>query len=781
MATPFQQRRPMVGSIPRLRPVLLLIGFTATVAQILLMRELLVVFYGNEVSLGLLLASWLLWTGTGSSLFGRSASWLDDPRKAMAALQTLVSIVLPLTILAVRSAKGVFITVRGEILGPWPILLTALVVLCPFCALSGGAFSVGSRMVAQETASSSARATGSVYLLEAIGAGIGGLFACVVLALHLTSFQVAFAVGSLNLLAAVSLIVCAPLWRRVGYSVVVLMFGAGLIPFAAPRLETLSLARLWQGFHLLKSSNSAYGNLAVVETGNSKTLLENGLVLFTVPDPQAAEESVHFGLLQHPKPRSVLLIGGGLNGSSAEALKHSTVERIDLVELDPTIFDFGREYFAGQMAFLQQDPRVHLHVVDGRLFLKTTNQTFDVIILNLPEPQTAQINRFFTVEFFREAATKLNPGGILAFQLAASEDYISDILASFLRCINRSLREVFPEVTTIPGERAYFLATKQKGELTEQPDELLRRLKSRHVETTYVREYYLPFRMSPDRMSQLAEQIRPQPDTPLNHDFAPIAYYFDVALWSTQFSDGYRKVFAFMANVKFVWVVFGLTALLIVCRVLSALLRPRQLQQASVVACIGAMGFTLMALEVLLLLGFQAVYGYVYRQLAVLISVVMMGMALGSWLGLRRIGADNSGGQPVTLRYVGMIQIVSAISPMLLYCFFLVCERSNNSTGLLITADVLFPIAGLLCGMLGGYQFPLASSVFFTGQKGKPGNTGTLYAVDLLGACIGAIVLCAYLVPVFGLLKTAILILVLNLATALLAFTAALPEEKLPA
>jgi spermidine synthase len=193
------------------------------------------------------------------------------------------------------------------------------------------------------------------------------------------------------------------------------------------------------------------------------------------------------------------------------------------------------------------------------------------------------------------------------------------------------------------------------------------------------------------------------------------------------------------------------------------------------------MGFTLMALEVLLLLGFQAVYGYVYRQLAVLISVVMMGMALGSWLGLRRIGADNSGGQPVTLRYVGMIQIVSAISPMLLYCFFLVCERSNNSTGLLITADVLFPIAGLLCGMLGGYQFPLASSVFFAGQKGKPGNTGTLYAVDLLGACIGAIVLCAYLVPVFGLLKTAILILVLNLATALLAFTAALPEEKLPA
>jgi len=761
--------------------VLLLIGFTATVVQILLMRELLVVFYGNEISLGLLLASWLLWTGTGSSLFGHSAVWLDDPRKTMAGLQALLAVALPLTILAVRSAKGVFITVPGEMLGPWPMLLTALVVLCPFCVFSGGAFSVGSRLVAQETTSSSASATGSVYLLEAIGAGIGGLLASLVLALHFTSFQVAFTVGSLNLLAAVSLIVRARLCRRVGYGVVMLIFVVGLIPFAAPRLETMSLARLWRGFHLLKSSNSAYGNLAVVQTGNSKTLLENGLVLFTVPDPQAAEESVHFALLQHPKPRSVLLIGGGLNGSSGEALKHSTVERIDVVELDPAIFDFGREYFAAQMTFLQHDPRVHLHVIDGRLFLKTTNQRFDVIILNLPEPQTAQINRFYTVEFFHEAAAKLNPGGILSFQLVASEDYITDTLASFLRCINRSLREMFPEVTTIPGERAHFLASKQKGELTDQPDELLRRLKSRHLETTYVREYYLPFRMSPDRMSQLAEQIRPQPDTPLNHDFAPIAYYFDVALWSTQFSDGYRKVFAFMARFKFVWVVFGLTALLIVCGVLSGLLRPGQLQHSSIVASVGAMGFTLMALEVLLLLGFQAVYGYVYRQLAVLISVVMMGMALGSWLGLRRIGPDNSEGQPVTLRFVGMIQIVAAMSPMLLYCFFLVCERSNSPTGLLITADVLFPIAGLLCGMLGGYQFPLASSLFFAGQKGKPGNTGTLYAVDLLGACVGAIVLCAYLIPVFGFLKTAILILVLNLATALLAFTAASPEEKHPA
>jgi spermidine synthase len=764
----------------RLRPLLLLIGFTATVAQILLMRELLVVFYGNEISLGLLLASWLFWTGIGSSLFGRKAAWFDDPRKAMAGLQILLALALPFTILAVRSSKGIFLNVPGEILGPWPMFLTALVVLCPFCLFSGGMFSAGSRLVGQETGAAPASATGSVYLLEAFGSGIGGLIASLMLVRHYTSFQIAFCLGLLNLLAAASLIFRGPLRRRVAYAVIFAVFVAGLFPFGAPWMETLSLGRLWQGFHLLASQNSAYGNLAVLETDGSRTLLENGLVLFTVPDPQAAEESVHYALLQHRAPRSVLLIGGGLNGSAVEALKHPSVERIDFVELDPKIFELGQRYFSDEMATLQHEPRMHLHATDGRLFLKSTPETFDVIILNLPEPQTAQLNRFFTVEFFREAAAQLNPGGILSFQLRASENYITPALGSFLRCINRSLQEVFPEVTTIPGDTVHFFAATQAGTLTVRADDLLQRLKSRHVETSYVREYYLPFRMAPDRMLELAEQIRPRPETPVNRDFAPVAYYFDIALWSGQFNGSYREAFASMARIRFRWIVSGLTALLAIGILMVALFRAKELHFASVAGCVGAMGFTLMALEVLLLLGFQAIYGYVYQQLALLVAAVMVGMAMGSWLGLRSIG-QRDGVNRNKLRVLAAIQVAAALSPLLLYGFFLVCARTNSRAGLFLVGGVLFPLVAVLCGMLGGYQFPLASDLFFAGRKDAPvGNTGSLYAVDLLGACVGAVILSAYLVPVFGFLKAATLILVLNLATALLAFMAASREKTLP-
>jgi hypothetical protein len=74
----------------KLRAVLVLIGFTATVAQIVLLRELMVVSYGNEISLGVMLASWLLWTALGSSVLGRLSARASDPKKLMATLQVLL-------------------------------------------------------------------------------------------------------------------------------------------------------------------------------------------------------------------------------------------------------------------------------------------------------------------------------------------------------------------------------------------------------------------------------------------------------------------------------------------------------------------------------------------------------------------------------------------------------------------------------------------------------------------------------------------------------------------
>lgn len=784
-----------------LRAALVLIGFTAVIAQVVLMRELIVVFCGNEISLGLMLANWLLWTAVGASLLGRLGGRVLEPRKLMAGLQVLIALAFPLTILAVRASKAVFQSVPGEILGPGPMFVTSLATLSFFCVLSGWLFAAGSRLYAEEVGTSTAAATGVVYLLEAAGSGLGGILASLVLIRYFTAFDIACFLGLLNLLAAASLAIRSATRRRIVLGALLALFVLLIFPWGSRRLESASLAMLWRGFRLIEVRNSIYGNLVVVQTDASRSLFENGLVIFTVPDPAAAEEAVHFALLQHPSPRSLLLVGGGVNGSLAQALQHSSLERVEYVELDPAILDLAQEHFPQEWVPIRADPRVRVHHADGRLFLKTTSATFDVIIVNLPDPQTAQLNRFYTLEFFREAARKLTPGGILSFRVTAAEDYISPELASFLRCLNKTLRAVFPEVAAMPGAEVHFFAAQQAGVLAAEPSALLSRLRSRQIRTRYVREYYIPFRMSPDRRRDLESQIAPQPDTPINQDFAPIAYFFDVALWSSRFQGVARHWFTSLAQIRFGAVLGSFLLVLFVGAALAyaiAAVSDRRGKPASrehrhhLVAgfCVAAMGFTLIALEVLLLLAFQAIYGYVYHQLAIVIAAFMVGMAWGARLATVRApkSFDPFNAVPAArreLRAVAGLQLLAALSPLLLYVLFDFLGRVQSLPGLTLVSQIVFPALALLTGMLGGYQFPLASRIYFSGAKGLSRGPGALYGLDLVGACLGAVALSAYLFPVFGFLRTALLMAVGNLVPAVLAALAVLdkaapPERTVP-
>jgi len=760
----------------QLKGALALIGFSAIIAQIVLMRELIVVFYGNEIALGLILGNWLLWTAFGSGVLGRVSERARDPRRLMAGLQGLLGLIFPATILLVRASKNAFRPIPGEILGPGPVFITSLVVLSLFCSISGILFAAGSRACVREVGSSGVQATSYVYLLEAAGSGVGGLLASLILIRYLNSFEIASLVSLLNFVAAASLAVKAGRVRGAVVGALLAVFALIIFPVVNRRLERTSLAWLWRGFQVIATRNSIYGNLAIVQTEGTRSLFENGLVVASAPDPAAAEEAVHFALLEHPAPRSLLLIGGGVNGSLVEALQHSTLERIDYVELDPAILDLARSYFPNEWAPAQSDSRVHTHPVDGRFFLKTTGNTYDVIILNLADPQTAQLNRFYTLEFFREVAARLASTGVFSFQLRAAEDYISPELADFLRCIRQTLGEVFPEVTVIPGGTVHFFAAQRAGILATGPQELLSRLQARHLRTRYVREYYIPFRMSPDRMADLDFQIRPRAATPVNRDFTPVAYYFDVALWSGRFDRRYRQVFQSVAGVSFRSVAAGAGLLLFaLAGGLGWFAQGNRRTQAAAGFAVAATGFTLMGLEVLVLLGFQAIYGYVYHQLAIVIAAFMVGMAAGSAWSLNRPRPRREA------RLLAYLQILAALSPLVLVVLLAWFERITSPLGLWAVSHLAFPAAAVLCGVLGGYQFPVATRVFSAGTEQASRRPGTLYALDLAGACVGAVVLSAYLVPVFGFFKTSMLMALVNLAPAGLAFLSASREPGHPA
>jgi spermidine synthase len=757
--------REVSASEHAVRAVLTLTGFSAVLGQIVLMRELMVVFSGNEISLGIMLAAWLFWTAIGSILYSTLAPREIHSRRTVAALECLLGVSLPLTIWALRASKSLFQTVQGELIGPVQVLLASLLCLSVFCIVAGALFVAAARMYSHERAVDARTATSAAYLLEAAGSGLGGIVASFVLLRSLEPFQIACVVLVLNLSMA-SVLLLRLRRRRIGFiAAAAVMLAIFLLVRVAPWLESAAQARQWRGLHLLASRDSIYGNLTVVETGNIRSLYDNGLILANSPDESAAEEAVHYALLEHPAPRRILMIGGGVSGAIAQALRHPAVERIDLVELDPALIGIARQFFLSDASSLFSDSRVHLHYADGRAYLRSALETFDVIIVNVPGPQTAQLNRFYTAEFFLSARDHLAPDGLLAFQLRSSEEAISPGLAEFLRCINRTLREVFPYVVAIPGEMIHFFAATRPDVLTDNPRVLVARLHERNLKTRYVSEYFIPYRMMPDRLTQVRDQLQPLTTTQINRDFSPIAYYFDVVLWSAQFKPAYAGWMRAAAHVNFT-IILGATFIVLFSLAAFFAFVPsrRQCARAAAGCCMAASGFTLMALQIILLLAFQSIYGYVYHQLAILIALCMAGIAFGSWLGMRRIRRGNC----PPCRAVATTQFLLALSaPVLMLLVSLLAKLSGMASSWL-AAQCVFPALAAICGMLGGYQFPLATEIYLQDVSDRR-RLGMMYAIDLLGGCLGALVLSVYLIPVFGFWKTAGLCAAINLAPALLA------------
>ena len=273
------------------------------------------------------------------------------------------------------------------------------------------------------------------------------------------------------------------------------------------------------------------------------SVFENGLRLFSYPEPSAAEESVHYALLQHPDPHSLFLLGGGIGGGLAQALKYPELS-IDYAELDPKVIELSARHLPSEQEALQ-NPRVRVWHGDGRLLLKRSPRHHDVIVLSLPDPRTLQLNRFYTREFFQIAKEHLSPGGVFSFRVSSSENYLSPDQAQYLALLRNTLQATFAEVVAFPGETCIFFASPEKGVLLRDGQGLIGRLQKRHLHNQYVNEFLIPFRLHPFKISYLQERLKGQ-GARINKDLEPVCYLYESALWASQFGPWERRVFDFL-------------------------------------------------------------------------------------------------------------------------------------------------------------------------------------------------------------------------------------------
>jgi spermidine synthase len=175
-------------------------------------------------------------------------------------------------------------------------------------------------------------------------------------------------------------------------------------------------------------------------------------------------------------------------------------------------------------------------------------------------------------------------------------------------------------------------------------------------------------------------------------------------------------------------------------------------------SCIWAAGFTLICLQILLLVGFQAIYGYIYHELSLVLAAFMVGLAVGGLLSIRERRADRR-----DYRLLLLVQAALAIVGIAIYAAFEWWVGAASEASAFLIGTVCFPLLALFCGGLGGFQFAVAGRIFFSEDPTVRGfGLGWLYGIDLLGACMGALIFSAYLLPVFGFFKTTILIGCLN-------------------
>ena len=270
------------GRLWALRTAFLLMGFTFSVTQAVMLRAFLVAFSGNELSIGLVLAGWLILEAVGSGLLGRLADrpalrriltrfllpleGVGEGPRAFALLQLILALMLPLSLYAAFTVRRLVGVIPGVGVDLGTMAWASWLILAPLGLVDGVMFTCGCRAYARlqgETGSA-----GRVYSLEALGGIAGGLLLTYVFIPYLDALQIVLVLVTLNIASATSLVAWAARGSRLrcvcGPLLALLTVAAYLLFFQSGGLQQGLCRQQWPGYELLFCDESIYGKVTVI-------------------------------------------------------------------------------------------------------------------------------------------------------------------------------------------------------------------------------------------------------------------------------------------------------------------------------------------------------------------------------------------------------------------------------------------------------------------------------------------------------------------------------------
>ncbi|MBI4313304.1 MAG: polyamine aminopropyltransferase [Candidatus Omnitrophica bacterium] len=243
---------------------------------------------------------------------------------------------------------------------------------------------------------------------------------------------------------------------------------------------------------VIAQEKTPFQKMSILETeAYGRALTLDGIVQTTEGDEYIYHEMMtHIPMFAHPNPRKILVIGGGDGGIAREALRHPEVEKVVMVEIDPSVVKFCRRYIPKICGKAFQHPKLELVIDDGARYVRETDERFDVAIIDSTDP-IGPATVLFETEFYRNVAQVLRGPGIMVRQTGSSFLQPSEMPEAASR-LKKVFRVVAPYVAAVPtyvgGFFGFLFASHQIQPLRATPAHL----EARYRRARLVCRYYTP-------------------------------------------------------------------------------------------------------------------------------------------------------------------------------------------------------------------------------------------------------------------------------------------------
>lgn len=753
------ERKNLSGLFSPLPLLVMAYGSFTLVSQVLEIREFFVVAGGNELLVGFFFFTWFLGVMIGAQVSSRFVDRLRSPFSMAVLFFNFQALLIPLNIFLIRCLRTMFHIPPGEIIPLSTFWVGTLLSLLPFSIFTGLNFPLLCHGLAQMGEKESL-SIGRIYTADSVGSILGGLVFTFILIHIFRPLQAAFFISAMLL----SAVLFATRGNRdikkslkIITAVLAMVFWMLWIAPAGRKIEQTAIRLRWKsfapGFELLASTDTPYQNLSLAGRENQFSLLSNGKFVSSFPDPYATSEETHLIMTLCPEVQKILILGGGNPQILREILKYKP-SHVDYVEADHKLLPFLEPYLPEEDRKSLKHPSVHIHHEDGRTFIrKRTDDVrkgqaprYDLIWVDVPEPFTAESNRFYTVDLYAETTEILTHNGVLVTGCSSAVNYFVKPVSDYIQSIFKSLQAVFHNVKVTPGTYMHFLASSGTESLTLDVAVLSRRFEERKIDTPFFTPHFFESLLDPFQVDLTNRAVeKGLENAPLNWDLHPVTYLFNLRLWAMRSGSKIERLFHYIESLNILTAVGVLFCVFVPSLMYIAMKRKKThaVRRFSILYLIAATGASGIAAEMILLSLYQNIYGSLYQRIGLFIACFMAGLTLGAHAVTSHLKRKE-----FEWSHVHKLLVILEIFYWLFYISLGVL------TPLWIPGEGALFILVLTAGFLTGAAFPLAGKAYLLTGASVGRAAGKVEMADYMGAALGALMTGVIFVPALGIPQT---------------------------